>query len=164
VGVEVNQDGPVHLPFTQGKGIDSHTARGGSRELRRRAGEAQQGIGTDSHTLAASLTCSWLTAKHQAHLTLLGEQARGPTSIAWRKGWHRFTKGLALAGSVVAEEPSDVEMDLDGNMGQGKVSQCTLVVAMDTAGVALAAGTAGTESGGVNSDGDLICTQFNNTE
>ena len=153
MGVEVDEDRSIALAFAEGKIVDAEMAWGGRRGGRLTTGEAQEGIGADGHTLAPCQAATRFTTNFQPKMALLIKQTCGAAGIGQQQSWYGLAKRLAPAVCVVAEEATDVEVELNGDMGQGQIGQRTLVAAMHAPGPVLAARTDRLRSGCMDVNG-----------
>lgn len=156
MGFQVDQDCPIHLTFAKRNVVDTQVAGRRSQHSRRMTGKAEECISADGHTLAACQTSAWFTANFQPQISLLKQHAGCTSGTGKRQSRHGLTEGFARAEPIVAEEALDVEVEVNGNVGQGKIGQDALVATMHTIGVAPTTGADCARSSGMDVDGHAL--------
>jgi hypothetical protein len=116
MGREVDEDRPIALAFAERNVVDTEIAWRGRRGRRFTTGEAKEGIGADDHTLTPCQAATRLTTNFQPKVALLIKQAGGAAGIGKHQSWHGLAQRRASAVCVVAEEATDMKMELNRDM------------------------------------------------
>lgn len=156
MGIEVDQNCPIHLTFAKRKVVNTQVAGRRGRRSRLTTGKAEERISADGHTLATCQTSAWFTANLQPQMALLNQQAGRTSGTGKRQSRHGLTEGFARAEPVVAEEALEMKVEANGDVGQGEVGQGALIAAMHTTSIALTTGADCARSSGMDVDGHAL--------
>ncbi|PDV99957.1 hypothetical protein A9Q02_11015 [Candidatus Chloroploca asiatica] len=83
-----------------------------------------------AHALAPGQTCPWFAAHIQGELALFCPQSGGSARRRNGQPRHRLSEGGATTAESRTAKAPNVEVDADGQLGQGQIRQTALVMAM----------------------------------
>src|SRR3954471_24473846 len=95
---------------------------------------AQKGIRADRHPERGREACPTFTAEGKRNCRQRRPLAARALLMRRRYVSQTFSEDAARAGRVVTEEPSDADLQSDGQDGPGQIGQRALVATMDAIG------------------------------
>jgi len=144
VPLEIDQDAAVAVTTPEGKVINAEDAWRGDGATDCSPDYPEDRIRAGSHLQSDQDPCSCLTTQCHSNEFECLNQAGGATSVGRDDAGQALREDAAGTGGCLTEEPTDGELDGDGNAVPGKIGEGADVAAVHARGREVAGWTRGT--------------------